>query len=140
MKTVSLILALLLMAANAWAIDTNHLPTPALQARYETLTHQFRCLVCQDEDIYTSNADLAVQLRDKVRDMLVAGKTNQQIIDYMVDRYGNFVLYKPPVEGNTLLLWFGPFALLLIALGGVAWIVKRRSAMTTDDPTERATP
>ncbi|HET7570941.1 MAG TPA: cytochrome c-type biogenesis protein [Gammaproteobacteria bacterium] len=137
MKTFSLIFALLLMAANAWAIDTNHLPTPALQARYETLTHQFRCLVCQDEDIYTSNADLAVQLRDKVRDMLVAGKTNQQIIDYMVDRYGNFVLYKPPVEGNTLLLWFGPFALLLIALGGVARIVRRRSAMTTDDVPER---
>ncbi|HET8553083.1 MAG TPA: cytochrome c-type biogenesis protein [Gammaproteobacteria bacterium] len=140
MKIISLILTLLLIAANAWAIDTNHLPTPALQARYETLTHQFRCLVCQDEDIYTSNADLAVQLRDKVRDMLVAGKTNQQIIDYMVDRYGNFVLYKPPVEGNTLLLWFGPFALLLVALGVVVWVVRRRSAMATDEPTERATP
>lgn len=140
MKIISLILTLLLIAANAWAIDTNHLPTPALQARYETLTHQFRCLVCQDEDIYTSNADLAVQLRDKVRDMLVAGKTNQQIIDYMVDRYGNFVLYKPPVEGNTLLLWFGPFALLLVALGVVAWVVRRRSAMATDEPAERATP
>jgi cytochrome c-type biogenesis protein CcmH len=129
MKRLLTVFTLLLLAANAAAIDTNQLPTPALQARYETLTHQFRCLVCQDEDIATSNADLAVELRDQVRDMLVAGKTNQQIIDYMVDRYGQFVLYKPPLQADTLALWIGPFVLLLIALIVVFWIVKRRSAM-----------
>lgn len=133
MTRFALILALLLAAANAAAIDTNHLPTPALQSRYETLTHQFRCLVCQDEDIATSNADLAVNLRNRVRDMLLAGKTDQQIVDYMVDRYGQFVLYKPPLQANTLLLWLGPFALLLIALGSLFWIIRKRSAMAASD-------
>ncbi|HET6725940.1 MAG TPA: cytochrome c-type biogenesis protein [Gammaproteobacteria bacterium] len=132
MKRLTLMLALLLVAANAVAIDTNHLPTPALQSRYEALTHQFRCLVCQDEDIATSNADLAVNLRNRVRDMLLAGKTDKQIVDYMVDRYGQFVLYKPPLQPNTLLLWLGPFALLLIALGSLFWIVRKRSAMAAD--------
>jgi cytochrome c-type biogenesis protein CcmH len=129
MKRPCLILLLALFATSAFAIDTNHLPTPALQSRYRTLTHRFRCLVCQDENIATSNADLAVTLRNQVRDMLLAGKTNRQIVDYMVDRYGNFVLFKPPVQGNTLLLWFGPFVLLLIALGAIAWIIRRRAAM-----------
>lgn len=137
MKRWLLVLTTLLLAANAWAIDTTQLPTPQLQARYENLTQQLRCLVCQDEDIFTSNAELAVQLRHKVRDMLLAGKTNQQIIDYMVDRYGNFVLYKPPVRGSTLLLWFGPFLLLLVAFGVVVWIVRRRAAMTTDEVSEQ---
>lgn len=138
MKRFAVLLSLLLLATNAWAIDTNQLPTPALQARYETLTHQFRCLVCQDEDIAASNAFLAIDLRNKVRDMLIAGKTDQQIIDYMVDRYGNFVLFKPPVQDNTLVLWFGPFALLLIALGSLAWIVRRRATMAKDDRPEHS--
>lgn len=133
MRAVIFLLATLLAAANAWAIDTNQLPTPALQARYEKLTHQFRCLVCQDENIAASNAFLAVDLRNKVRDMLIAGKTDQQIVDYMVDRYGNFVLFKPPVQGNTLALWFGPFALLVIALAAVVFIVRRRAAMAVDE-------
>lgn len=135
MKYVVVMLVVLL-ATNAWAIDTTHLSNPALQSRYESLTRNFRCLVCQDEDIFTSNAELAVQLRNKVRDMLVAGKTNQDIIAYMVDRYGQFVLYKPPVQPNTWLLWFGPFLLLIFALGVVIRVARQRSIMTSDSDEE----
>ncbi|HET7369503.1 MAG TPA: cytochrome c-type biogenesis protein [Gammaproteobacteria bacterium] len=132
MRLAWLLIAALLVSPAALAIDTNHLPTPALQARYERLTHQFRCLVCQGEDIAASNAFLAVDLRNQVRDMLLAGKTDQQIVDYMVDRYGEFVLFKPPFQANTLALWLGPFALLAIALASVIWIVRRRTAMTAE--------
>ncbi|HET6654812.1 MAG TPA: cytochrome c-type biogenesis protein [Gammaproteobacteria bacterium] len=132
MKRLWLFLAALLVSPAAFAIDTNHLPTPALQARYERLTHEFRCLVCQGEDIAASNAFLAVDLRNQVRDMLLAGKSDKQIVDFMVDRYGEFVLYKPPFQANTLALWLGPFALLLIALVSVVWIVRRRTAMASE--------
>lgn len=142
MKTLVFAITMALTAVNAWAIDTNHLPTPALQARYKALTYNFRCLVCQDENLAESNADLAVDLRNKVRDLLLAGKTDQQVIDYMVARYGNFVLYKPPLQSNTLILWFGPFALLVIALMSVGWIVRRRAAMAAGEEggAERGTP
>ena len=132
MKVLLAAVMFALIAANAWAIDTNQLPTPALQGRYETLIDSFRCLVCQDETIAASNAFLASDLRNKVRDQLLAGKSDKQIVDFMVARYGDFVLYKPPLQSNTVALWFGPFALLLIALVAGVWIVRRRAAMADE--------
>lgn len=130
---ISFLLALLL-ATSAFAIDSNApLKDPQLQARYETLTHQLRCLVCQNESIANSTADLAADLRGQVRKMLLEGMSNAEIIDYMTDRYGQFVLYKPPVRPSTWLLWAGPFALLLVGAGGLALVIRRRSRMLPAD-------
>lgn len=136
MKYLVVLLALACVPLYAHAIDANQLPTPALQKRYDALTQGFRCLVCQDESIAVSNADLAVELRDRVRKLLLEGKSDKDIVDYMVARYGNFVLYKPPLQANTLALWFGPAVLLLIAVGVVVAIVRRRATM--DDERESA--
>jgi cytochrome c-type biogenesis protein CcmH len=123
------VLSLLLMAGHAYAIDSQpSFPDPTLQARYETLTHELRCLVCQDETVADSNADLAADFRRQIHDMVAAGKTDAEIKAYMVGRYGNFVLYKPPVQPNTALLWAGPFLLLLIAIGIVFLVVRRRAS------------
>jgi len=106
---------------------------PVLEARMLAVTAELRCLVCQNQTIADSHADLAVDLRNQVRDMLRQGKSDREIIDYMTARYGDFVLYRPPVKPTTVLLWFGP-ALLLV--GGVATLVlvlRRRSRMAPED-------
>ena len=108
-------------------------PSPldaAGQMRLRTLSEELRCLVCQNQTLADSHADLAVDLRNQVQELIAAGKSNDQIKQYLVERYGDFVLYRPPVQGNTLLLWGGPFALL--AGGGLIWaIVQRRSRLAT---------
>jgi cytochrome c-type biogenesis protein CcmH len=102
---------------------------PATEARLKALALELRCLVCQNQTIADSNADLAVDLRRMVRSQILEGKSDSDIKAYLVARYGDFVLYKPPVQGNTTLLWFGPFVLLL---GGafVWWLITRRRAAT----------
>lgn len=100
-----------------------------MQLRYEHLIHEFRCLVCQDETIADSNADLAAQFRRHVHELLAAGKSDKDIRAYMVNRYGDFILYKPPVQTSTWLLWFGPFLFLLIAVGIASMVVRRRNSM-----------
>jgi cytochrome c-type biogenesis protein CcmH len=87
---------------------------PVAEKRLLELSNELRCLVCQNQTIADSNAELAVDLRREIRGMIQAGKTNPEIIDFMVVRYGDFVLYRPPVKGITLLLWGGPVALMLI--------------------------
>ena len=99
---------------------------PALEKRMVELTEQLRCLVCQNQSIADSHADLAIDLKNQVREKMKAGQTDAQIIDYMVARYGDFVLYKPPVKATTLPLWFGPFALLLAAVAGLFYYIVRR--------------
>ncbi|MCP5284572.1 MAG: cytochrome c-type biogenesis protein CcmH [Burkholderiaceae bacterium] len=94
---------------------------PALEARVFEIAHDLRCLVCQNETIAASNADLAVDLRQQVREQLLAGRSPDEIRAYMVERYGDFVLYKPPFKPLTWLLWVGPFLLL----AGMAWIMAR---------------
>lgn len=98
---------------------------PATEARLKELSLELRCLVCQNQTIADSNADLAVDLRRIVRSQILEGKSDREIKAYLVARYGDFVLYKPPVQGNTTLLWFGPFALLLGG-AGVWWMLSRR--------------
>ena len=90
---------------------------PALEARVMALAVELRCLVCQNQTIADSHADLAVDLKNQVRDQLKAGRSEQQVIDYMTQRYGDFVLYRPPFKATTLLLWLGPA--LLVLIGGL---------------------
>ncbi|WP_414691372.1 cytochrome c-type biogenesis protein [Noviherbaspirillum sp.] len=109
---------------------------PALEKRMLDLTEQLRCLVCQNQTIADSHAELAVDLKNQVREKLAAGMSDKDVINYMVERYGDFVLYKPPVKGITWLLWFGPFLLLV---GGIAVLVvkvKGRGAPTDNVPEE----
>jgi cytochrome c-type biogenesis protein CcmH len=116
------------------AVDANgQLEDQGLQTRFERITGELRCLVCQNESIADSNAELAVDLRQQVREMLVAGKSNEAIFDFMTNRYGEFVRFSPPLEGKTLLIWGAPFIMLL--LGGVIIyrIVRQRSRMPLDD-------
>lgn len=115
-------------------VDANgQLTDHALQARFERITQQLRCLVCQNESIADSNVELASDLRRQVREMLVAGKSDDSILDFMTDRYGEFVRFKPPLEAKTLAIWGAPFIALL--LGGVIIfrVVRQRSRMPLDD-------
>ena len=104
------------------------LDDPALEARARVLSKELRCLVCQNESIDDSAAPLAGDLRRLVRERLVAGDTDEQVLDYIVARYGEYVLLRPRVSPNTWVLWFGPFAALLIGLVAIIWYVRRRSA------------
>lgn len=100
---------------------------PVLEKRVMAISEELRCLVCQNQTIADSHAELAVDLRNQVREMLLAGKSEAEIKDYMVARYGDFVLYRPPVKATTWLLWVGPFVLLLIGL--IVLVVKMRQRM-----------
>ncbi len=130
----ALALALCLSGGAAWSVDANgQLEDPALQSRFESITKDLRCLVCQNESVADSNAGLADDLRRQVREMLVAGKSDAEIFDFMTARYGDFVRYNPPLEGKTLFIWGAPFALLLIGAGVVYRIMRARSRMPLDD-------
>jgi cytochrome c-type biogenesis protein CcmH len=110
-------------------------PDPALEARLQEVTAELRCLVCQNQTIADSHADLAVDLRNQVREMLRRGDSREQIIEYMTARYGDFVLYRPPLKQSTAFLWFGP-ALLLVAGVVVLVVVLRRRAKLPDESFE----
>lgn len=108
---------------------------PVLEKQVNSITAELRCLVCQNQTIADSHADLAIDLKNQVRDMVHEGKTQQQIVDYMVQRYGDFVLYRPPVKPATYLLWIGPFLLLLAGIGVLLFnLKKRRQAATEASP------
>jgi cytochrome c-type biogenesis protein CcmH len=121
-------------AAAAPALDAyGQLADPALQARFERITQQLRCLVCQNESIADSNVELASDLRRQVREMLVARKSDDAIFAFMTDRYGEFVRFSPPLEPKTLLIWGAPFIMLL--LGGIIIyrVARQRSRLPLDD-------
>lgn len=99
---------------------------PVLEKRMIGLAENLRCLVCQNESLASSHAELAEDLRREVREQMAQGKSDQEIKDYLVARYGDFVLYKPPVKSYTVLLWFGPFALLLIGAGVLVYQLRKR--------------
>ncbi len=108
---------------------------PVLEARVMHIAEELRCLVCQNETIAASHADLAVDLRKQIRQKLQQGQSEAQIVDFMVQRYGDFVLYRPPLKRSTWLLWGGPFMLLLVAVAALAWnIRRRRGSAATDAP------
>lgn len=122
-------------AASA-ATATGLLP-PRLEARYQRLTSDFRCPVCQNEPIATSQSQIAVALRDIVRRKLLAGETDAQIRRYMISRYGLFAVYDPPVRRSTFLLWFGPLILLLIGAGVAGRAVYQRRRLLRRSDSER---
>lgn len=102
---------------------------PALEARMMAIASELRCLVCQNQTIADSQAGLAVDLRDQVREQLRQGRSPDEVLRYMTERYGDFVLYRPPLRGSTALLWFGPAALLLAGLATLFVVLRRRSRL-----------
>jgi len=135
MKRVSiLILVLISLVALALAQEAKPVEDPQIEQRMQALTQQLRCLVCQNETLADSRADLAEDLRKEIREQMKAGKSDQEIIAFLTQRYGDFVLYKPPVKATTYLLWFGPFVLLL---GGTLLLyryLKHRREIIQDQP------
>jgi cytochrome c-type biogenesis protein CcmH len=134
---------ILLGGAAAWADDSvlrmnpeETFDTPEQLERYERLTHEFRCVVCQNQSVAESNVDLAKDLRRITRDMILAGRTDAEIKQFMTDRYGDFVLYNPPVKPVTYLLWGAPVILLLIGAAVMVSVVGRRSRETVEDGAE----
>ena len=131
-----LVVAWLLMAVIAFQAGAKEAAPasqdPVLEARVMRIAAELRCLVCQNQTIADSHADLAVDLRRQVREMLVRGQNEGQILDYMTARYGDFVLYRPPLKGTTALLWFGPAALLLGGVVTLFIVLRRRSRMSPD--------
>ena len=126
--------AVLLLANFAIAIDTGKaFDDPELQARYEKLISEVRCLQCQNQSIKDSNVLLASDLRREIRRMIGEGKSDSDVADFLVERYGEFALYRPRTRGKTLILWLAPF--MLIVLGGIAIyrIVRHRMALPVDD-------
>jgi cytochrome c-type biogenesis protein CcmH len=107
---------------------------PVLEARLLKLSEELRCLVCQNESLASSRAELADDLRREVRSLLSEGKTDQQVKSFLVERYGDFVLYRPELKPMTWLLWFGPFVLLLGAVSGLGWYLRQRRKLADRAP------
>jgi cytochrome c-type biogenesis protein CcmH len=100
----------------------------AIEKRLTAIAEELRCLVCQNESLAGSRADLAVDLRRQIREQITQGKSDDEILAYMTARYGDFVRYRPPLKGTTVALWLGPFMLLIVAAGGLAQYLRRRRA------------
>lgn len=127
-RLMVLLAALMLPLSSLHAEEAKPLADdPAVEARVQKLGEELRCLVCQNQNIADSNAELAQDLRREVRSMIKAGKSDKEIVDFMVARYGDFVLYRPPVQGNTLLLWGGPIALLVLGIVALITYQRRRA-------------
>ncbi|MEY4766003.1 MAG: hypothetical protein RI907_2676 [Pseudomonadota bacterium] len=124
-------LGLLLLGAQAKEAELLA-DNPEIEARMLAITAELRCLVCQNQTIADSHSGLASDLRQQVRELLAKGKTDQEVRDYMTQRYGDFILYKPPVRLSTALLWFGPAALAVIGLLVLVNILRRRARMAAD--------
>jgi len=137
--------AVLLGAGSAsWATDAQPLAAdPVVEARLVGIAEELRCLVCQNESLAGSRADLAEDLRREIRTLIRQGKTDQEVMDFLVSRYGDFVRYRPPVKPTTYLLWGGPFVLLGAGLVGLVMFLRRRTApdalALTPEEQQRAT-
>jgi len=107
---------------------------PVLEERVMSLSKELRCLVCQNETLADSRADLAEDLRNQIREQMKAGKSDKEIVAYLTQRYGKFILYNPPIDPTTYLLWFGPFVLLLAGLFVLFRFVKQRRELISDQP------
>jgi len=135
MKHVVLILLLALcFGGSLIAKEAQPNEDPKIEARMKALTEQLRCLVCQNETLADSRADLAEDLRQQIREQMRAGKTDQEILAFLTQRYGDFVLYNPPIKSTTYLLWFGPFILLITGAGVLFRYLKHRRELIKDQP------
>ena len=127
----------LIAAGSALAIDTERaFDDPVLQDRYERINRELRCLVCQNQTIADSNATLAGDLRREVRELIAAGKTDDEIREFMIERYGDFVLYRPRMTAQNLLLWAAPILLLVIGVIAALRVIRRRAAEAEDESVE----
>ena len=135
-KLLALLLGLVLAGSVLAKEAPPAVPDPALEKRVMALAEELRCLVCQNQTIADSHAELAIDLKNQIREKLKAGI--EQIRQYMVARYGDFVLYKPPVKTTTVPLWFGPFALLIAALAGLFYYLARRRSSAAPQPLSEA--
>jgi len=127
MKVLLLFTALLIMPLDAYAVDPAEiLKDPALEIRARAISKGLRCVVCQNQSIDDSDAQLARDLRVLVRERIIAGDSDSDVIEYVVSRYGDFVLLRPPVKGVTMILWFGPVVIALIGLGGLVLFFRRQ--------------
>jgi cytochrome c-type biogenesis protein CcmH len=127
------LLLLLLLCAGAMAKEAAPVAAdPVLEARVTAITAELRCLVCQNQTIADSNSGLADDLRMQVREQLRKGASDQQVLQFMTDRYGDFVLYRPPFKASTAVLWVGPAALLAIGLGALLLVLRRRSKLAPE--------
>ncbi len=136
--TLFSIIGCVFMLNNVSAIDTPmEFDDLATELRFKKLTEELRCLVCQNQSLADSHAELAQDLRNEVYRMVNAGDSNKEIIDYMVTRYGDFVLYRPPVKNTTYFLWFGPFLLLLIAIIIIARVIRSRDNDLAEEDNEQ---
>jgi len=129
----SFLVCLLAASPVSYAVDTTQMPTPELQKRYLGLTHELRCMQCQNEAIADSPVSLAADLRRQVAEMLNAGKSDDDVRNYMVARYGNFILFRPPVSAKTIWVWATPGVLLLIGAAVAVRITKQRAALVDQD-------
>jgi len=127
-------LALLLIAADTPASAPLSFATAEQEQRFQDLTEELRCLVCQNQNLADSDAPLAQDLRQEIHDMLLDGRSDAEIRSFLVDRYGDFVLYRPAMKGNTLLLWLAPALLLLVGGGVVMHSVRSHRLAAGDDP------
>lgn len=130
---VALLCSVFLLAFWAAEAVSSTLDDKAEQ-RMMAIAMELRCLVCQNESIAGSRADLAVDLRQQIREQIAAGRSDQQILSYMVDRYGDFVRYRPPLKGVTIFLWFGPLVLLVTGFIALTLHLRRRSSRADDSP------
>lgn len=131
LKPVYILLIGLMFFTEAQAkVETYEFTTPQIEEDYQILVAELRCLVCQNQNLADSNAELAVDLRAKVYKMLNEGQSRGEIVDFMVARYGDFVIYRPPVKSSTFLLWFGPLIFFVIAAFVVATYIRRQKSNT----------
>jgi cytochrome c-type biogenesis protein CcmH len=131
--TLALFICVLLASNTSHAVDTTQMPTPALQERYLGLTHELRCMQCQNEAIADSPVSLAADLRRQVAEMLNAGKSDDDVRNYMVARYGDFILFRPRVSSKTIWLWSAPGILLLIGAAVAVRVTRQRAALVDQD-------
>jgi cytochrome c-type biogenesis protein CcmH len=131
-----LILVACACASPAFAVDVDALPKPEWQQRYDDLTHELRCMQCQNQSIADSPVGLASDLRRDVREQIVAGKSDEEIRAAMVARYGNVILFRPPFNLNTAWVWLAPFALLVIGAFVTVRIVRQRSRLVVTDDSD----
>lgn len=120
-------------AAPAHAIDTTTFEDPALQERYRNLTHELRCMQCQNTSIADSQVDLAADLRREVRDLLLAGKSDDEIRQFMVDRYGEFILFRPLTNARNMWLWLAPGVFLVIGAAIAVRVIRQRAKLVAED-------
>ncbi len=132
--TVALFLSTLSFNMPAFAVDQVS-ESPAVEARLKKLSIELRCLVCQNSTLADSDAPLAQDLRNEIRKLIEAGKTDEEVVAYLVARYGDFVTFRPPVNATTALLWFGPFLMLIIGLITLMIVLKKRAKLLASDET-----